>query len=307
MATTDSITTTYSGEASGRFISAALLNSPTIYSGAIEVMPNVKYKEVIRKFDTDGIVKDATCDFTDTSTLTTVERILEPKSLQVNLQLCKSNYRNTWDAISMGYSAHDSLPPTFAAYLVGYAAEKVAAANEVSVWSGASGTSGQFDGFETLLASNASQPASQEVAGTTLTKANIVAELEKVEDAIPAALWAKPDAYYYMGVGAWKFYQQAQAALGYKDLFHEGKQMPDFHGKPVAVCPGMSANTIIFAERSNLFFGTGLLGDHNEVKVIDMADIDGSQNVRIVMRYTAGCQFGNGEDIVTYGITNASN
>lgn len=307
MPTTNSITTTYAGEASSRFISAALLNSPTIYNGLVEVMPNVKYQQVIRKFDTDGIVKDATCDFTDTSTLTTVERILAPKSLQVNLELCKADYRDTWDAISMGYSAFDVIPPNFASYLVGYAAEKVAAANETSVWQGAAGTSGQFNGFETLLASNAAQPAGQEVLGTTLTKANIVTELEKVEDAIPAALWAKSDAYYYMGVGAWKFYQQAQAALGYKDLFHEGKQMPDFHGKPVAVCPGMSDDVIVFAEKSNLFFGTGLVSDHNEVKVIDMADIDGSQNVRIVMRYTAGCQFGNGEDIVTYGITNASN
>ena len=54
------------------------------------------------------------------------------------------------------------------------------------------------------------------------------------------------------------------------------------------------------AEKSNLYFGTGLLSDHNEVKVIDMADIDGSQNVRIVMRMTAGVQYGIGSDIVLY-------
>ena len=38
-----------------------------------------------------------------------------------------------------------------------------------------------------------------------------------------------------------------------------------------------------------------------------MADLDGSQNVRFVMRYTAGAQYGVIEDIVTYGITNAAN
>ena len=54
------------------------------------------------------------------------------------------------------------------------------------------------------------------------------------------------------------------------------------------------------AQKSNLYFGTGLLADHNEVKVIDMADIDGSQNVRIVMRFTAGVQYGIGSDIVLY-------
>ena len=54
------------------------------------------------------------------------------------------------------------------------------------------------------------------------------------------------------------------------------------------------------AQKSNLYFGTGLLSDHNEVKVIDMADIDGSQNVRIVMRYTASVQYGLGAEIVLY-------
>jgi hypothetical protein len=49
-----------------------------------------------------------------------------------------------------------------------------------------------------------------------------------------------------------------------------------------------------------LYFGTGLLSDHNEVKVIDMADLDGSQNVRVIMRFTAGVQYGIGGDIVLY-------
>ena len=50
----------------------------------------------------------------------------------------------------------------------------------------------------------------------------------------------------------------------------------------------------------NLYFGTGLLSDHNEVKVIDMADLDGSQNVRVVMRLTSGVQYGIGADCVLY-------
>jgi hypothetical protein len=62
----------------------------------------------------------------------------------------------------------------------------------------------------------------------------------------------------------------------------------------------MADNFMMAAEKSNLYFGTGLLSDHNEVKVIDMADLDGSQNVRIVMRFTAGVQYGIGSDIVLY-------
>ena len=54
------------------------------------------------------------------------------------------------------------------------------------------------------------------------------------------------------------------------------------------------------AQKSNMFFGTGLLSDSNEVKLLDMANLDGSQNVRLVMRFTAGVQMGITSDVVIY-------
>lgn len=309
MPTVNSITTTYAGEAASGFVSAALLSSPTIFQGGVTIYPNVKYKQVLKKLDTNQLLADGSCDFTASSTLTQVERILQPKTLQVNVQLCKDDYRDTWDAIQMGYSAHDVLPPNFAAYLVGYVAQKVAAENEVNIWRGATGNSGEFDGFETLLAANAAQPAAQEIAavGGGLTKANIVAEIEKVVDVIPSTVWGKEDLYLYMGTEALKFYIQAQAALGYLDKYNVGQTDYNFQGIPIMHAPGMSNDKMVAARKSDLAFGTGLVSDHNEVKVLDMADLDGSQNVRIVARLTAGAQFVNGSDITTYGITNASN
>ena len=50
MATTTSITTTYAGEFAGQYISAALLEGSTIASGGITVKPNIKLKEVIKKY-----------------------------------------------------------------------------------------------------------------------------------------------------------------------------------------------------------------------------------------------------------------
>jgi hypothetical protein len=49
-----------------------------------------------------------------------------------------------------------------------------------------------------------------------------------------------------------------------------------------------------------LYFGCGLLSDTNEVKVLDMGDLDGSKNVRFIMRMTAGVQYGVGADLVYY-------
>ena len=147
MATTTSITTTYAGEFAGQYISAALLSAPTIENGGIEIKTNIKYKEVIKKIATDDLLKNATCDFDPTSTVTLTERIIQPEEFQVNLSLCKKDFRSDWESLSMGVGAFDQLPTNFADFLIGHVAAKVAQANEINIWRGANATAGQFDGF----------------------------------------------------------------------------------------------------------------------------------------------------------------
>ena len=141
MPTSTSISTTYAGEFAGKYISAALLEGSTIANGGITVKPNVKFKEVIKTVATDDIVKDASCDFDGTSTLTLAERILQPEEQQVNLQLCKKDFASDWEAIQMGYSAFDNLPPSFADFLVAHVAAKVVQRTETSIWEAPSAAS----------------------------------------------------------------------------------------------------------------------------------------------------------------------
>jgi hypothetical protein len=317
MATTTSITTTYAGEFAGKYISAALLSASTIENGGIEVKPNVKYKEVIKKLATDAIVKNATCDFDATSTVTLTERILQPEEFQVNLQLCKSDFKSDWEAVQMGYSAFDSLPPSFADYILSHVAAKVAEKTEQNIWRGVNANAGEFAGFATLLAADAALPTAQEVAGTTVTAANVITELGKIVDALPAALYGKEDLHIYVSQNIAKAYVRALGGFGASGLGANGTNSMgtqwwnngslSFDGVKIFVANGMAANTAIAAEKSNLYFGTGLLNDLNTVKLIDMADLDGSENVRVVARFTAGVQYGNVQDIVTYGITNSAN
>jgi hypothetical protein len=294
---TPSITTTYAGEFAGKYISAALLSGNTIANGGITVKPNVKYKEVVKKVATSGLIGNASCDFTDAGSLTLTERILQPEEFQVNLELCKKDFRSDWEAVQMGYSAYDNLPPKFADFLIGHVAAKVAEKTEQTIWQGTNATAGEFDGFATLLAADADVV---DVTGTTVTSANVIAELGKIVDAIPSAVYGKEDLKIYISQNIAKAYVSAQAALGYRDLYHVGKTDMNFQGIPLFVANGLADNDAVAAETSNLYFGTGLLSDHNEVKVIDMADLDGSQNVRVVMRFTSGVQYGIGSDIVLY-------
>jgi len=317
MATTTSITTTYAGEFAGEYIAAALLEGATISNGGITVKPNVKLKEVIKKVSTNDIVKDATCDFDPTSTITLTEKILQPEEQQVNLQLCKKDFVSDWEAISMGYSAHHNMPSKFSDFLIAHVAAKVAQRTEQSIWAGDTSTNGQFDGFSTLVAADAGLPAAQEVAGTTVDAANVIAQLGSIVDAIPSALYGSEDLYVYVSQNIARAYVRALGGFGASGLGAAGTNAQgtqwwnngalSFDGVKLFVANGLADNTAIAAEKSNLFFGTGLLSDHNEVKVIDMADLDGSQNARIVMRFTAGVQYGIVEDIVTYGITNSAN
>lgn len=319
MATTTSITTTYAGEFKNQIISAALLSSPTIDAGGITVKPGIKYKEVVKKLSTDAILKDASCDFSATSTVTLTERILQPEEFQVNLQLCKKDFHSDWLSAQQGYSAFDVLPTSFADFLVAHVAAKVAAKNETNIWTGVTANAGEFNGFATLLAADAGLPAAQEVAGTTVTASNVVAELGKIVDAIPASLYGHDGLYLYVSQNIARAYVRALGGFAASGLGANGTNAMgtqwynngslSFDGVKIFVANGLAANTAIATLKENLFFGTGVLADmdSSSVKVIDMADVDGSENVRVVMRLTAGVQYGAVEDIVTYGITNSAN
>ena len=307
MATTTSITTTYAGESAGQYIAAALLSADTIDKGLITVKPNIKFKEVIKKAAMDDILKDGTCDFSATSTLTLTERILAPETFQVNLNLCKADFRSDWQAVEMGYSAYDELPSSFADFLIAEVAAKVAAANENNIWQGANATAGEFDGFTVLFAADADVV---DVTGTTVTASNVITEMGKVVDAIPATLYGKEDLTLYVAPNVARAYVRAlggfaAAGVGANGSDNKGTQWfagqeLSFDGVRVAMVSGMPSNDMVAAQTSNLYFGTGLLNDSQEVKILDMGDLDGSQNVRVIMRMTAGIQYGIGAEIVYY-------
>lgn len=316
MATTTSLTTSYSGEGGKEYIAAALLSGSTIENGLITVKPNIKHKEILKKVSTDAILKDASCDFTPTSTITLTERTIEPKELAVNLQLCKKDFRGDYEAIDMGISAHDNLPPSFADFLIGHVAAKVSQRIEQNIWAGDASTSGDFDGISTLIAADANLPAAQEVAGTTVTASNVITQMGSIVDAIPSTLYNSPDGFLYVSQNMARAYVRAlggfASSLGAAGTDSKGTQWYNggalsFDGINVVVANGLADNTAIFAEKSNIFFGTGLLNDTNLVKVLDMSDLDGSDNVRVILRMTGGVNYAIAEDIVTYGITNSAN
>ena len=319
MATTVNVTTSYAGQDSKLWVKAALLSGNTLANGGMTIIPNINYKTTMQKLSTDGLLKDATCDFTALSTVTLSERSLTLEPFQVNLQLCKKDFYATWSAEEMGLSANKVLAKSFVDYFLAYITEKVAEAVEVSIWRGATATAGQIDGIATLLAADAALPTANEVAGSSAISAasTVIAELGKIVDAIPTALYGSPDLKIYIPQGVMRAYVRALGGFSVAATSNNGVeakgtqwyngQALTFEGIPLFVANGMAANTAIAAETSNLFFGCGLLNDTNEIKLLDMSEIDGSMNVRFVMRAGMAVNYHSVSDIVTYGITNSAN
>jgi len=299
----------YAGEFAGKYLGAALLSASTLDAGAVTILPNIKYKAAMKVGTFSNLVRSADCDFdATTSGLTLTEKVLTPSELQVNLQICKKELHADWEAAQMGFSAFDELPPLFSDYVISRVAAEVANATETSIWSGAAGE-GSFDGFLQVALADGDV---NDITAVAIDSSNVIAQLGSVVDSAVTncpAILGKEDLTLYVSTNVAQAYIRAlggfAATIGGAGTDNKGTQWYNggalsFEGINIFVAKGFGSNKALLTPKSNLFFGTGLLDDRNEVRVIDMSETDGSQNVRVVMRYTAGVQIGIGNDIVLY-------
>ena len=288
-----SLTTTYAGEFKDKYIAAALTSGKTLDNGGVTILPNIAYKEVMQKSVMgDDLIVNAGCDYTDAGTLTLTERVLEVEEFQINKTECKKTFAQSWQSAEMGYSVQNqSLPKSFADFIVQQYVAKIAAKTETNIWAGVNANAGEFDGFTTIAGANASDLAGGAiVVGTDVTASNVITELGKVVDHVATntpAILDKEDLRIYVGN---KVFQAYVRALGGFALTNGGGLT--FDGIPIFLAPGMPANKMMCTQISNLFFGCGVLGDLSELRLIDTADTLGDQNVRFVARFKAGVQIG---------------
>ena len=305
--TTTNITTTYAGEAAAGYIAAALLSGSTLANNLITVKPNIPLKQVVKKVALTNILKDASCDFLPTGTLTLTERVIQPKELDVNLQFCKTDFLQDWEAAQVGYGLNTSMPSSLSDFILGRVASQIAASVETSIWVGGD-TDGAFEGFTSLLAADSDVI---DVSGTTVTAANVSVEMRKVTAAIPDTLYGNEDLILYVSRNVMQAYIESLGGYGSSGLGANGIQgmgslwynrnTPlSVDGIKVVLAAGLTSNKMVCAQASNLWFGTGLINDLNQVQLIDMSPIDGSLNVRYVARFKAAVQFGIGSEIVYY-------
>jgi hypothetical protein len=297
------VTSNYAGKAFGQYISAALKEAKSLEG--LTVLENIKYKENIRKMAGSSLVADATCDFTDAGTLAITESVLEPKNLQINVDLCKKTLLSGFESEEMKAGAFNRTAPTFDQYVLSYFGELIADSVENSIWSGADATAGEFEGFLTATTGafavngNVVQTDNTGGAGTAYTAANIISNLQTLVAGIPANVYGRDDLRIYMNMKTYRFYISAISTLGYVNAYSmNGDYIPVFEGITIQPCPGMPDDQLVAAETSNLFYGTDLLSDDTNIKMLDMTSLDGSDNMRVVAKFSGGVQVGIGADAV---------
>ena len=308
MATTVTVNSNYAGKDAGEYIGKAFKEADTLSKGLITVLPDIDFQLSVKKIAYSNGRQDYACGFTPAGSVTLSEKLLTPKKIKNELELCKEDFRQIWSSATMGFSAHnDNMPADVQTALLAEILADESLATETSIWQGDADNAGEFDGFIKLFTADANVIKANNgitPAAAAITKSNVMDELEKVYNAIPDALRGKQltMAVSYNVVQAYKL---AVGAADFRNEGNVGDKPLNYLGYDLVPVSGLPANTIVVFEKGNLFFGTGLLADHNEIRVKDMDETDLSGQVRYKMVYTAGVQYANSEDIIWYLSTTA--
>jgi hypothetical protein len=303
------VTSNFAGKAAGFYIAAALKEAKSL--DYLTQINNVRYKSNIQAMANANMVRNAECDFTDYGTLTMTEKVLEVKPLQINIDLCKQKLVSSWESLEMS-GAYGNPPPSFEDYVISYMGGIIADQVETDIWQGNDGNGELAAGFNAavvgLLLPGVDATVIQSSASGAYTATNIIANLQTLTADMAAnvpAILGKEDLHIYMNNKTYAFYVSAVSTLGYVNAYNmNGDYEPVFEGYKIAVCPGMNDNELVAAQKSNLYWGTDLVSDFGttgtgpRITIMDMAALDGSDNLRCVARYSGAVQTGIGADIV---------
>lgn len=298
MATTLNITTNFVGEVAGEYIGEMIREANTISQNLISIKPNIVSPTFVRKIQTATGFVDYACGWNPQGGITLSERELIPKKIKWDSELCKEDFRQLWTASQMGFSAHnDNLPQTEQAAILADMGKRVARKVDIDIWEG-NGATGNLSGLIPQFLADAT--VIDVATPVAINKGNVEAEIESFIDAIPDAVIGADG--LVMGVST-NVLRAVRMLYGQQSrnngIFLKPNEF-DFNGYTLTEIKGLNANTMVGYDKNQVFFGTGLIADHNEIRVIDMDDSDLSGQIRMKVVLTGGVQYAYGSEIVLY-------
>lgn len=297
MATTVNNPTTYAGKFAGEYIRATFLANDTV--NAVTFKENIDYKAVVKRITDDVSFANATCDFTPTGTINLTDRVLELKKLQVQRNLCLNDFIDDWTSRD---AQNGDLGTIVTENVIATMLEGMAQKNEQLIWTGNGANAGEYDGLLQLIGADGDGDINFVASPVAIDTNNVIAKMQLLIAELPQAVkQANEKPTIYVSADVWEKYMYANAAAGNGWYTYGGAEVPKtFMGLyPIAVCPGMPASTMVMSRKSNLWFGTNVLSDWNNILVAPMQQF-GEDNVRFSAKFFAGCQYGFGSEIAAY-------
>jgi len=312
----------YAGELALPYVTAAVKSGDTLAKGYVDQMDGFNDKAVVKNLGYSDVLQAGGCNFSDGEDLTLTERVLTLTDLRVQEEICRGTIYPTWLASNNKMQRNGDLPVDFQEFLLASLAAKAAEEMENAIWQGSTNFGTGFlgaDGAATteadlnagILANSGSGFTEVDFGTDATSAANVLTHLNAVYNSVvanKAGLLSKAGFGFYMNHQTHGFYMQALAAGGTNQGqnggfgYSAGVMVNSFMGLPIYVCPGMPNDVVVATYIENLKFGSNLQTDLTEVRVIPVYQYDGSDNVRVSMRFAAGVQAA----VITDGFTGSS-
>ena len=303
MATTVTVNSNYSGKVAGAIIGASFKEGDTLSKNVLTLAPNVNYKFNLRKIAyTDGTV-DYSCGHVPAGAIVLSEKVIEPKKVKNDFDICKEDFRQTWSEDSMGASASNPNAPSdimeaIQLEMLSSQAELI----DAQIWSGVNATNGQIgDGFIPQFTADGDVVKANNgitALGAATTEANVEAHLKAALAAIPTKVRRK-NLNVMVSSNVWQAYMFYLTSKGIAWNGSTEEKRMGFAGYMLVEIQGLPDDTIVCAESSNLVFATGLEADFNDVSLVDEDTIGlltGQVRGKIV--YSGGMGYYNPSEIV---------
>ncbi len=298
---------TYAGELALPYVTAALLGAETIAKGRCRLIEGVQYKAVINSIRTSDTIQAANCSFNDGADLTLDEQVVTLSDLAVMETICRGTLFPTWVAAQGSMNRNGDLPVEFTDFLMASVAERTGTNLESLIWTGASpfgtgllSTDGVIDDDATGIDGSAMKDFIEADLATAFTSATILGHMNTVFDAAQAApgILQKPGCGFYMSYEAYAFFLQAIAAQSTNQGYNQDLGGATYLGYPVYPTPGIPNTTdvMVFTYPDNIVVGTNNYTPDTSAQLIPAYAYDGSDNVKVAMRFGVGVNVANKSD-----------
>lgn len=300
MALTDS-TTFYGLDAEG-FYRTALTTG--VVKNELSLLPGVKSKIKMASSILGSILQADDCSFSAAGEGTLAQKTFEVCDLKIQLSYCVITFEQNYLSAQLraGSNSDQVMPDSYAQFVMASVAEKTASDIEKLIIQGDTATASYpyslCDGLNKKMLAD-SDVIDVSATASTITSSNVITELTRVLNAVPAQIRSKDDFKILVSQEIAFAYKLAQAATTGGLFMVEDKDLR-FIGVKLVPTSALSAKQMIAFSAANVFFITDLASDFEAIRMIPQANITGARTELFAANLKVGINYMFGTEIVFY-------